>query len=210
MWITRALIHIGHKLRWQKVFDLADQSATKRPRWLAVAIRCQLTTTPQPTPSWFRAESRTPKALDAIMSFTNDEKKALELSPGTLTIAKSPKYYKGQGTFGGFNPENHSFRKRIFTQDDQLPTFMALYGSQHQLDQQLLEQHGFFGYFLALNFRKTGAPCLYKTLWPGKKAKVKSKVGTLRKKVKVKGKVKFLRLFCFCWCCDSINKNKMI
>lgn len=102
------------------------------------------------------------------------------------------------------------FVKRIFTQDDQLPTFMALYGSQHQLDQQLLEQHGFFRYFLALNFRKTGAPCLYKTLWPGKKAKVKSKVETLRKKVKVKGKVKFLRLFCFCWCCDSINKNKMI
>jgi len=95
VWITRALIHIGHKLRWQKVFDLADQSATKRPRWLAVAIRCQLTT---------------PKALDAIMSFTNDEKRALELSPGTLTIAKSPKYYKGQGTFGGFNPENHIFR----------------------------------------------------------------------------------------------------
>ena len=148
VWITRALIHIGYKLVWQKVFDLADQSATKRPRWLALAVRCHLTTTPQPQPSWFKSEANTPKAFDTIVQLTHDERKALEPSSSTLAIAKDPKFFRGHSVFGGFNQQQQILRKRIYTPDVQLPTFMALYGSQHQLDLSYLEQYGFFGHFL--------------------------------------------------------------
>ena len=148
-WIIRALLHIGYVISWQKVIELADQSPTKRARWLAVATRVYATCTPQPVPSWFTLEHCTPKSVGAVINWSDLERQLLEPSDEIRSIASDPKFFKGAKFFKGFNVREHVLNQRVYHTDQKIPTFMALYGSQHGLNKEFLEKHGYFGHFIS-------------------------------------------------------------
>ena len=149
IWIVKALLHIGYVIAWQKVVELADQSPTKRARWLAVATRVYAECTPQPTPNWFVLEHCTPKSVGAVINWCESERLLLEPSEEIKAIAKDPRFFKGPKPFKGFDVGEQILRHRTFQTDQKIPTFMALYGSQHGLNKEFLEKHGYFGHFLS-------------------------------------------------------------
>ena len=147
-WVVKTLMHIGYVVSWQKVIELSDQSPTKRARWLAVATRVNAACTPQSAPAWFVMENCTPRTVGAVINWADSEFQLLEPSDEILAVAKDPKFFKGAKFFKGFDVGKQILQQRTYHVEQKIPTFMALYGSQHGLNTEYLEKYGYFGHFV--------------------------------------------------------------
>lgn len=144
-WVLKALLFCGYRMAWSKVVDLQDQSPTSRPRWLGLAVRIHDQLSSVAFKHWKKSQRVTPGDVDAIMSFSPDQLLNLHVSASAYEIASDSCYYKGPPikSFAG----QTVISTRIFGDHQCLPTFMAMYGSQHCFDKEYLQKHGFFGHF---------------------------------------------------------------
>ena len=145
-WIIRGLRYCGYQISWQGSLDLQDQAPTSRVRWLCIATRVSDNLSPLRIQPWNRVTGHTPISEDAVLSFNFPESKHLALSPDTADMAGNPKYHKTLRNRTVITP-SEVLNSRINDGLAITPTFMAMYGSQHELDFTLLVRNGYFGHF---------------------------------------------------------------
>ena len=145
-WIVRVLHFSGYKISWQGSLDLQDQSPTARIRWLCVAIRVSDQLPPLKIQPWNRIPTKTPISEDAIVDFSPSEIQKLMISPETADLAGNKKFHKSLKNKTLVLP-TEVMKSRINDGSAVTSTFMAMYGSQHDLDLSFLEKFGYFGHF---------------------------------------------------------------
>ncbi len=144
-WVNKTLLFCGYRMVWSKVVDLHTQSPTSRPRWLGLAVRIHDQIPDRTFAIWKRSQLITPREIDAVMPFSAETLQPLQVSEAAHAIASNPKCYKGPPIRSS---EGQSILgTRIFGDQQCLPTFMAMYGSQHSFDMEYLQKHGFYGHF---------------------------------------------------------------
>ena len=144
-WVLKALICCGYQLIWSRTIDLVDQSPSYRPRWLGVAVRLQLNLPIIPFQKWKKVDGLCPKSVDAIWTFLQDDLEDLQVSDEAFVIARDKSCYRGSVKHS--TTPASILANRVYSGNSCLPTFMALYGSQHGLDREYLQKHGFFGHY---------------------------------------------------------------
>ena len=140
--IMKILAWIRYRIIWQKTVELQDHSQSQRNRWLCLCIRVHSGFSPKSFLTW-------PKNQDLSQHFTVlpiGHENQLKPCPKAIRFASDRQYLKNHGNIGS---PGEILQKRIFREGQMLPTFMAMYGRQHQLDDALLKQHGYLGFFLA-------------------------------------------------------------
>lgn len=142
--IRRAFHYIGYRLVWQRTLNLIDQCSSARNRWLALAVRIHADMPVHMCQSWPIAAPEAKHSID--LALHPDQKRALMPSPEALAIASDPRKHR-QGRQQGWSTAQ-VLEARTISKDGIFPTIMAMYGSQHLLNSQLLSTNGFLGFFL--------------------------------------------------------------
>eukprot|EP00438_Fugacium_kawagutii_P027838 Skav201811 [mRNA] locus=scaffold1071:224590:229173:- [translate_table: standard] len=141
--ICDLLILLGYTLLWHKVVNLADQAQPVRCRWLGLAVRVRAHVKICPFQMWPASTTWGTCKLDLPRDMLQD----LYISDEVARVAGDFRYVKNPAA----NMSRHAadvIALRIYDACDQLPTFMARYGSQHQFSHAYLEEYGYFGFFL--------------------------------------------------------------
>ena len=143
--IEKALRWIGYRLTWQRVWDIKDLLGVTRSRWTAVAKRvhgeAQL-------PTLTRSVFPTTRPIDhacCLIDWNDECIRPLLITPQMASVASDPR--KATRRADQLQPPNVVLQSRMFATTHQLPTFLAQYGSQHELNDQFLNRHGYLGFF---------------------------------------------------------------
>lgn len=133
---------MGYKICWQKTIDMKEQSLSTRNRWLCCAIRLYADLPKKPFVAW-------PKQSD-LHDFPvrlSNLKDDVQLHPTSevVRVASDPRFLKFC-----LSRTNHeqTLKSRIYEPGMNLPTFMAMYGSQHCLDESMFHKSGYLGFFV--------------------------------------------------------------
>ena len=140
--VLKILPLIGYKICWQKIIDMKAHSLSSRNRWLCCAIRIfadlpMKTFLPWPIQT----------DLQSLSIRLNNLQHDQQLQPTTeaIRIASDPRFLR----FHVKNPSREeTLKHRIFEPGSNLPTFMAMYGRQHCLDESMFYKSGYLGFFV--------------------------------------------------------------
>ena len=151
--LAKVLLLAGYKIVWEKCADIQDCLGVIRPRWLALAVRvnANLESLLMPWPSVPRTWSHRDSVIDGLPAVDH-----LVISESALTLASDIQFCSWKDMKKCPTPAE-VLATRTNGPNDILPTFMAMYGSQHNLDPAFLRRHGFFAHFKAED-----------SSWPGK------------------------------------------
>eukprot|EP00438_Fugacium_kawagutii_P030138 Skav208654 [mRNA] locus=scaffold3489:124784:129395:+ [translate_table: standard] len=128
--ITRALHGIGFRIVFQRTLNLHDVLKIDRPRWFALAVRVHSHIEVATVPSWIASELNVP-VIDAVFHcWQSDTMQQLELTDDAIAIASDPRYLKSSDRVQLSDP----LKARTHAPGDIIPTFMRMYGQQHELD----------------------------------------------------------------------------
>ena len=142
--ILRCLRWIGYRIEWQKIINLADRAPVQRPRWLAFAIRVHSQARGVPFQVWKKVLPES-QVHDFVLGWSDEERMALQLNEEIRRIASDPSMSKRKA-----NPSSDRvFKQRVFRVGQVFPTFMSMYGSQHDLPPNHLQQYGYLEHFFA-------------------------------------------------------------
>ena len=143
--VVRILHWIGYRIIFEKVIDLADQSPSHRQRFLLIAVRVHSQVSASPPQGWFRQDFVKHPLLCRIQ-LPAEAAMQLQPKPRVVKLASSPEYAKGRNKLC---PEK-ILASRVFQDGQCVPTFMARYGTQHEIDDDFLKSHGYLGHFVAI------------------------------------------------------------
>ena len=148
MWIEKALWFSGYQLRFSRVIDLGDVMPVRRLRWLGVAYFIHEEGLQMASiSSWSIDRTISVLELDCIRSWPQDVLRQLAVPPSALQQATEHPLDRSIKRQRRFTAEE-AFESHVFRATDScLPTFMAQYGKQHQLHQELLETKGYFAHW---------------------------------------------------------------
>ena len=141
--LARILLLAGYKILWERTADIKNHLGVTRPRWLALAVRIQdhfqLPIVPWPT------EPRTVDHSGCVLPWTlsHDE---LAITPAAMSMVTDRQYLSWKMIKELANPDE-ILATRVYDIHDVLPTFMAMYGTQHELDGNFLQRNGLFVHF---------------------------------------------------------------
>eukprot|EP00438_Fugacium_kawagutii_P036292 Skav217413 [mRNA] locus=scaffold2674:357934:368154:+ [translate_table: standard] len=141
--VCKLLKLLGYDLLWHKVVDLAQQAQPSRPRWLGLAVRIQACIRVCPFQMW----PSTTTWGSCKLQLPREQLDQLYLTDEIAEVAGNFRYVKNPGP----NMSRHAadvIAHRIYDACDQLPTFMARYGTQHEFSSAYLAEYGYFGFFL--------------------------------------------------------------
>eukprot|EP00438_Fugacium_kawagutii_P012152 Skav200038 [mRNA] locus=scaffold337:123643:125889:+ [translate_table: standard] len=134
---------LGYTVVWHKVIDLSQQAQPARPRWLALALRIRAEVHICPFQMWPNQV-----AWEACrLHLTGSTLEALKPVQEVLAIAGNFRFVKNPAPAMNRTQEA-VLELRTYDDGDQLPVFMARYGSQHAFSEQYLAEYGYFGCFL--------------------------------------------------------------
>ena len=147
-YLVRLFRWAGYSLHWAKVIDAAAWCGTSRKRWLAMLIKIgDEKILPMPFEMWpYVFQFPTPASLDAVLQpdLVLDDRlqiRGVALDRCTrhdlLPPNKRPKVSQAD-----------VLSSRSVTKKQQVPTFMASYGSQHEFSLDFLKQKGLMAHFL--------------------------------------------------------------
>eukprot|EP00438_Fugacium_kawagutii_P022703 Skav203972 [mRNA] locus=scaffold94:562518:565221:+ [translate_table: standard] len=144
--INRLIRWAGYKVAWSKVINMSSYAPVNRPRWLACLIRVEDPSVIQkPFSFWNVQEVMTPHKADAVFGPDID-------LPG---VAIDVQHMQVASRHDLLPPAKRSkispqdvLASRCFTEHEIPPTFMAAYGSQHQLREELLSTKGLYVHYL--------------------------------------------------------------
>lgn len=140
--VLKILPWMGYKICWQKTIDMKDHCLSSRNRWLCCAIRIYADFPSKIFQPW-------PKQTDLqrFTVFRDDLHPDSQLQPTTeaIRIASDPRFLKfsHQRT-----TREQTLKCRIYEPGNDLPTFMAMYGRQHCLDESMFFKSGYLGFFV--------------------------------------------------------------
>lgn len=146
----RILLWAGFQYCFQKMVNLADKAPTSRPRWLAVARRIHGDFQLKSFAPWLPTPDLTPEKCGTVLGWDEDTMSELVITEHIRDIASDPKYAlrKPDSSVPLICQQKQLFESRLCKPHQKTPTFMALYGKQHELDAERLCQFGFFGHYL--------------------------------------------------------------
>lgn len=140
--VLKILPLMGYKICWQKTIDMKDHCLSSRNRWLCCAVRLYAELSMQVFQPW-------PKQTDLhrFEVFMPDLQHDTQLQPTAeaIRIASDPRFLKF--TFKRMSKEE-TLKCRIYEPGTELPTFMAMYGRQHCLDESMFFKSGYLGFFV--------------------------------------------------------------
>ena len=142
--LNKLLLLIGYRISWEATLDVRDHLGLLRARWLALATRVNgpavaLPLVPWPTPTHDIDHSR------FAMQWNPDDQ-MLVLSQEAWTFA-SDKQYLSWKMIKNLPTKQDVLQSRTYGDHDILPTFMAMYGRQHELPQSHLAKFGYMAHF---------------------------------------------------------------
>eukprot|EP00438_Fugacium_kawagutii_P015644 Skav215150 [mRNA] locus=scaffold2462:114297:117247:- [translate_table: standard] len=137
----KTLAFIGYKLLWQKVLDLSDVAQPSRKRWIALAVRIHGKPTLMPPEFWEKVQQEV--FVPPTLPLTDLQRQQLTPDENAIAIASDPAMSHHPGT------PAQTLERRISDGKRRVPTFMALYGSQHTLPPHLLRAKKYLGHFVA-------------------------------------------------------------
>ncbi|CAL1140135.1 unnamed protein product [Cladocopium goreaui] len=115
-----------------------------RARWLALAIRVHSSFPQVPFPTWRLPTIDTDHAV-FLRQWDEDTKQQLAITEAVYKVASDP---IKAGRHGRTKTPTEVLSSRIYGHKMHLPTFMAQYGSQHELPNAHLDEHTYLGFFL--------------------------------------------------------------
>eukprot|EP00438_Fugacium_kawagutii_P033514 Skav222489 [mRNA] locus=scaffold1835:132031:138099:- [translate_table: standard] len=140
----------GFHLQWGRVIDLQSICPVKRTRWLGLAIKVgDPVAVPRPFKCWDPSPPTGPVAFDAVFPDAWTNIPELQISPKAMNMASDV----------ALLPPNKRqrvapadvFSSRCYSGKDIIPTFMAAYTNQHNLNPKLLEEKGLMTHFVKLS-----------------------------------------------------------
>ena len=139
----------GYELQCDHVYDLAEMTPTRRPRWLAIFMRqdCQPPEDWQWT-KWIKWMDRTPEVFGAFDDLSEPESLGFQPSVEVATM-----YFDDSlmpGTLRAWT-KAEIIQHRIPGKAQKQGIFMRAYGFQHELPYHVLLSRGLFGHFVRQN-----------------------------------------------------------
>eukprot|EP00438_Fugacium_kawagutii_P019347 Skav204104 [mRNA] locus=scaffold1472:209453:212716:+ [translate_table: standard] len=141
--ITRALHWIGYKIIFQRTLNVQETLHCDRPRFFIVAVRVHSSPNLERVPVWSHAEIGMPNPDVVFKCWTPHDHPLLVVDDNIAALANDPRLSRTQAT-----PGQTLLDTRIYRGQDVTPTFMSMYGQQHELDFDYLLLHKFYGHYL--------------------------------------------------------------
>eukprot|EP00438_Fugacium_kawagutii_P018508 Skav201481 [mRNA] locus=scaffold828:142627:144900:- [translate_table: standard] len=141
--IIRALHWIGYKVIFQRTLNVTDSLHTDRPRFLLVALRVHGDVCLESVPIWNFQSFTFPSCTAIFQCWTPDTQQELVLTDDVLKVANDPRLTRMQVPTG-----KTVLDTRVYSSDAVTPTFMSMYGQQHELDFDYLLIHKFYGHYV--------------------------------------------------------------
>eukprot|EP00435_Cladocopium_sp_Y103_P019095 s359_g4.t1 len=116
-----------------------------RARWLALAIRVHSKVPVLPFPTWQLPKTSVNHA-PCLRVWDEQTRQTLTITDAVYRVAADP---NKAGRHAKTKTPTEILRERVYTETMILPTFMALYGSQHELSQAHLEERSYLGFFMS-------------------------------------------------------------
>ena len=134
----------GYQLVWETCSDLKDVAPITRKRWLGVFV-------PVPYASQFVTSCgliKLPKtnvfSFHALIQLPDEHEKELGLTHDMISIYSDPSLCKTGKRSLGIKSREHVLQERIKGPFSELNTVMAMYGNQHSLSVNALQEKGLF------------------------------------------------------------------
>ena len=139
------VIHqLGFKLAWHRTADFSDIGRVNRPRWLALLARISANIDPMPAQFWARVDRQL--LPNPHMNLPSQHREEMLLQGDAIHVATNPEYLKYRGASLKGKADMDILSLRIFN-GGQIPCFMARYGTQHWLSEELLADQGYHANF---------------------------------------------------------------
>ena len=140
----------GYVVQWAKLVEGADQGPVHRLRWLCLASRvCDTAITRHDFQFWTKHEGINPRDFGAVLpegGFDQDPR----LYPTREVLQQAARHDLLPPAKRRHVTSNQALQSRCYQPTAKLPTFMAMYGNQHQLSEATLQSKGLLSHFLAL------------------------------------------------------------
>ena len=140
--VLKLLPWMGYKICWQKIIDMKEHCLSSRNRWLCCASRIYADLPEKVFLPW---PKQTELHLFTVRLPDLQHDKQLQPSPEAIRIASDPRFLK-------FSPRRatreETRKRRVYEPGSSLPTFMAMYGRQHCLDESMFFKNGYLGFFV--------------------------------------------------------------
>lgn len=138
----------GYSLIFSQVVDANSYGCTSRRRWLCIAcLNNDQAVAPKLMTLWREKTPSTPQDMDSIVAWNHHELELLRIPQKALDLGMKaellPPSMRMQNTPSG----QATLAKRCADGLSPLQTFMAMYGSQHEIDQTKMKQKGYLAHF---------------------------------------------------------------
>eukprot|EP00438_Fugacium_kawagutii_P008490 Skav210942 [mRNA] locus=scaffold713:182756:187325:+ [translate_table: standard] len=141
----------GYQIMWQGVLDAAQFGSSTRQRWLCLAGLQRVDELDMPLiQSWIKKHGVTPSSMQTILPWEPSVLEKLLVSDDALAKARDIEYLPSNGKFRVFNNQDAVLKSRCNDGSNTTKTFMAMYGSQHQINDQRLRERGLLVHFAQL------------------------------------------------------------
>ena len=138
---------IGYRCVWNKVMNLHDVTRVNRPRWLALYTRFGVELPATIHQVWTRVDRTL--LLSPVMFLPSSDLAQLRLCDKALALASDPQFLKTGGKrFPSTMTEDTALSMRTYPGFGEIPCFLAMYGKQHELHEELLQQKGYQAHFV--------------------------------------------------------------
>eukprot|EP00435_Cladocopium_sp_Y103_P007462 s2660_g2.t1 len=146
--ILKQLQATGYRIRWNRTIDAAAWTCANRNRWLCMATEYVLGCIDfDRFDMWPTSQQNTPCNMDTIMTLPPEVMDALTIPADVQSISSKPEYLPlGQRNMTQKDSVS-VWKSRCFSGQTPLPTFMAMYGSQHVLSHDLLKSKGCYAHY---------------------------------------------------------------
>eukprot|EP00435_Cladocopium_sp_Y103_P026139 s341_g6.t1 len=139
----------GYRIRWNRTIDASAWTCANRNRWL-----CMATLMHDPCidfdrfDMWPISQQHTPcNDMDTILNLPAHVMEKLTIPSDVQSISSKPEYLPlGQRNMTKTDLAS-VWKSRCFSGHTTLPTFMAMYGSQHALSHDLLKTRGCYAHY---------------------------------------------------------------
>ena len=135
----------GFRFAWYKTADMQDICRAARPRWLALLVRVGADT-PAVSPQFWKRIDRSLMPNPTI-DLPLHQHEAMLIPTEELTYATDRKYLRWKGKAWAMEIQGINVLGLRTYNGGTIPCFLARYGTQHLLDETLLETQGFHGHY---------------------------------------------------------------
>lgn len=143
--IVKMLAFMGYRFLFQRVVDLKDVMNTMRSRYLAVLVRASQWEEGMVQKLQWETVGKHVFSVPPVMTWDAETLKQLQITEEVYAVASDPR--KTQ-PWNQHLPPNQVFAKRVHTTREVVPTFMAMYGMQHELPETFLNDRQYLGHFV--------------------------------------------------------------